>query len=282
VEPYRELGQTYGSDLRDRAMILETLVLMKEMEKAAEIAKDVARRLSAQEWMSTQTTAYALLAVTRFAGSSELSGTIDVAYSVNRTKETVAVTSLPLMQQPLALDSTATGGTLRCVNRSSGIAYVRLVMKGTPAIGQERAASEGLEMRVRYRTKDGSEADIDHIEQGADFVAEITVAAERGSGPYQQIALSHLVASGWEIRNMRFEGVSDSDESAYDYRDIRDDRVYTYFSLPSNGSKKFHAVLHATYRGKYYLPLVSAEAMYDASVTAREPGRWVEVVEPGQ
>ena len=69
--------------------------------------------------------------------------------------------------------------------------------------------------------------------------------------------------------------------SASTYEDIRDDRVYTYFDLGKNQTVTYKVILNAAYLGKYYLPLLYAEAMYDNSVTSRLPGRWVEVVAPG-
>ena len=36
--------------------------------------------------------------------------------------------------------------------------------------------------------------------------------------------------------------------------------------------------LNAAYQGRYYLPAVVCEAMYDNSISARRPGQWVEVV----
>ena len=36
--------------------------------------------------------------------------------------------------------------------------------------------------------------------------------------------------------------------------------------------------LNATYLGKFYLPTIESEAMYDNTVNARTPGFWVEVV----
>jgi len=44
------------------------------------------------------------------------------------------------------------------------------------------------------------------------------------------IALTEMVPSGWEIQNTRlFESNFGIKESTYDYRDFRDDRVNTYF-----------------------------------------------------
>jgi len=282
VAPYRGTGGSYGSDVRDRAMILETLTLLKDTEAAAGVAADLARQLTTDEWMSTQTTAYALLALTRFAGASALTGTIDIAWKVGGGKETVVSTSLPIVQRIVPMDSSLTKTTLSCTNRGAAVAWVRFITKGTPAVGEEKPAQEGMELSVRYLTKDGKDMDPSRVEQGTDFVAEVTVAFKRGKGPDDQIALSQLFASGWEIRNTRFEGTETGGEDAYTYRDFRDDRVYTYFSMAENGSRRYRTMLHASYIGSYFLPSVNVEAMYDATLNARVPGQRVEVVEPGR
>jgi len=65
IEPYRELGFTYGSDLRDRAMVLEAVVLLGLAEHVGPLAKSVSESLSKKEWLSTHETAYALLALSK-------------------------------------------------------------------------------------------------------------------------------------------------------------------------------------------------------------------------
>jgi alpha-2-macroglobulin len=59
------------------------------------------------------------------------------------------------------------------------------------------------------------------------------------------------------------------------YQDIRDDRVYTYFDLYKNETKTFRVILNAAYNGKFYLPNVSCEAMYDNEINNTKPGKWV-------
>jgi uncharacterized protein YfaS (alpha-2-macroglobulin family) len=66
--------------------------------------------------------------------------------------------------------------------------------------------------------------------------------------------------------------------SGYTYQDIRDDRVNTYFDLYTNETKTFNLLLNASYAGKYYLPAINVEAMYDKSVFARTKGQWIKVV----
>jgi hypothetical protein len=41
-------------------------------------------------------------------------------------------------------------------------------------------------------------------------------------------------------------------------------------------------MLNPSYLGKFYLPTVSCEAMYDNTINARIAGNWVEVVNNGK
>jgi hypothetical protein len=91
-----------------------------------------------------------------------------------------------------------------------------------------------------------------------------------------EMALGMVVPSGWEIRNERMSGatqIATSDE--YDYRDFRDNAVFTFFDLKK--VKTFRVALTAAYAGKYYLPDIQCEAMYDHKYLARIPGKWVSV-----
>jgi hypothetical protein len=62
---------------------------------------------------------------------------------------------------------------------------------------------------------------------------------------------------------------------AWDYQDIRDDRILTYFSLGRGASQEFRLRLTSAYAGRFYLPAVSVEAMYDPTIHARTAGRWL-------
>jgi hypothetical protein len=111
-------------------------------------------------------------------------------------------------------------------------------------------------------------------------VVKVTNTGVRGD--YRNVALAYVVASGWEIRNDRLDPSRSRATSPFDYQDVRDDRVYTYFDLTAGETKTVVVALHASYLGRFYAPLVTVEAMYDATLNARATGRWVEVVEPGQ
>jgi len=94
----------------------------------------------------------------------------------------------------------------------------------------------------------------------------------------ENIALTRMVTSGWEIRNTRlFEAGFGIKEGTYDYRDFRDDRVNTYFTLTQGQTKTFVLILNAAYKGEFYHPSVLCEAMYTPNFYARIPGKTVKV-----
>jgi uncharacterized protein YfaS (alpha-2-macroglobulin family) len=93
------------------------------------------------------------------------------------------------------------------------------------------------------------------------------------------MALAEIFPSGWEIRNQRMEdGPNVISNDTYDYQDIRDDRVYTFFYLSPQKTRTYTVQLNATYSGHFYLPAFYCEAMYDHTINARKAGKWVDVV----
>jgi uncharacterized protein YfaS (alpha-2-macroglobulin family) len=134
---------------------------------------------------------------------------------------------------------------------------------------------------VQYQTLDGDQLDPSTLEQGTDFKVLVSVQNTGRRGPYEEIALSHLFASGWEIHNQRLDPSGRQSAADVEFQDIRDDRIYTYFDLQPGETKQIEVLLNASYIVRFYQPLVEVEAMYDATINAREVGRWVRVVKPG-
>ncbi|HEV8512420.1 MAG TPA: MG2 domain-containing protein [Cyclobacteriaceae bacterium] len=275
VKPYQEMAYSYGSDARDKAVILETLVLLGEREKGFQLLKDIATSLSNDNyWMSTQSVSWCLKAVGAFAGV-EQKGELKFKYTYNG-KEVSASTGLSIAQVNLPLDKAS---NLNLTNESKGILFVRVVTEGIPARGQEESASSNLTMEVTYADTDGNPIDPTNVEQGKEFVATVSVSNPGLRGIYKNLALKQIFPSGWEINNLRLEGSEDrlkADKPTY--QDIRDDRVYTYFDLNAGQRKTFKVLLTASYAGSFYLPAVSCEAMYDHSIYSRQKGQVVNVV----
>ena len=121
------------------------------------------------------------------------------------------------------------------------------------------------------------------LEQGTDFVAEVSLTHPGIRSGYKELALTQMFPAGWEIRNLRLDNMESSRvKSQPDYQDIRDDRVYSYFSLGKGESKTFVVLLNAAYLGEFFLPAVYCEAMYDNEIHATRAGKRVKVTKQGE
>ncbi|MBN2173065.1 MAG: hypothetical protein JW731_02965 [Bacteroidales bacterium] len=277
-----KMNVTFGSSTRDRAMIIETLVIMNEKDKATPLVIKLSREISSNSWYSTQTTAYALIALTKFAGKNLTGEEMDFDYSIPGVQSSNKRTKLPFFRQDIEIIK-AVPGQVEVTNKGKSILYVKLMLEGTPLAGAETSENNKLKIKVNYTTLSGIKLDPAKIAQGTDFLAEVEVINPGVHGTYSNMALSQIFPSGWEIINTRLADFSTAyEKNIPDYLDIRDDRVYTHFGVGGNHSKNFVVMLNAAYQGRFYLPAVSCEAMYDNSIYAREVGMWVEVVKPGE
>lgn len=278
VKAYQEMSYSYGSDLRDKAIILETLLLLEDKPKSFELLKEISTSLSDPNyWMSTQTAAWCLKSAAAFA-TSEKNGSLTFSYTYNG-KQVEANTDLPVAQVQLPVD--ANGGAIKVESKSKGTLFVRLIAEGAPARGAESEEANNLNVEVTYTDVDGAIIDPSQLTQGTEFIASVTVFNPGIRGEYKNLAINQIFPSGWEINNLRFEEAESrlkADKPTY--QDIKDDRVFTYFDLKGGQRKTFKVLLTATYAGNYYLPSVSVEAMYDQAVYARKKGQPVEVVKP--
>lgn len=282
VNNYRELSYTFGSSERDEAMILETLTLLDMKTKAGMVLKEVSKNLSADRWMSTQTTAYSLIAVSKFAKTNG-GASSEMRYNVkiNNAAPLSLNTKLPVKQIDMKINTTG-AGNIAITNTGNGILFARIILEGIPETGDQTSAENDLKMEINYTTMQGEFLDISKLEQGNDFIAEVEITNPGTRGKYMQMALSQIFPSGWEIHNIRMDESESAVKSSYPtYQDIRDDRVYTYFDISPREKKTFRIVLNAAYIGRYYLPTVYCEAMYDNSINSRKPGKWVEIVKLG-
>jgi uncharacterized protein YfaS (alpha-2-macroglobulin family) len=281
VKPYRELFFTFGSDLRDRAMILEAVFALNMAEHIGPLIKSVSDSLARNEWLSTQETAFALLALARVAGDPKDATQTSFSYTWNGAAAVPVTTAKPMFQLKLPPGAKPTDWTLVVKNSGASPIYPRLILSGLPPAGRETAASNGLKLEIEYAAPAGGAANPERLEQGTDVkvVAKVTNTGVRGD--LKQLALAHVFPSGWEIHNERMDAFRRTPGSPYEYQDVRDDRVYTYFDLKSGETKSVEVLVNASYLGKYYLPMVSVEAMYDATINARVKGQWVQVAPSG-
>ena len=267
--PRPKPGITFGSDLRDQAMVLETLTLLGKRSMAAQLLPTIAARLSEDEWYSTQTTAYSLIAIAKYCGKNP-SGAKIIARATVGAKPIDVNSASYIRQLPVQFQNGVANVLVK--NNGSNTLYVRLITKGQPLAGDSLKINNNpaiLNMSVSYVTQNGSAVDITKLVQGTDFIAKVVIKNPGKRGVYTQMALSQIFPSGWEILNARMLGGEGAFKSSYaTYQDVRDDRVYTYFDIGESETLTYYVQLNASYLGRFFLPGTYAAAMYDNSITA--------------
>ncbi|MFK8037076.1 MAG: alpha-2-macroglobulin [Crocinitomicaceae bacterium] len=274
VNSYRDMGYSYGSDLRDRAMILETMIYLKDNNRAGELVLDIAKELNVG-WHSTQTRSYALLAIGKSIGSASGSKTLNCTVTINGKTEQLN-SALPMYQLEL-VNKQLKSGAVSVKNNNDRPLFVSFTQAGIPTENKIVTAEKDLEMTVNYKNLKGQSIDVSRLQQGQDFKAIVTVSHPGIRKAYQEIALNQIFPSGWQIINTRlnddFQG-----NGQIDYQDFRDDRVYSYFSLNSKETVTIEVQLNATFLGRFYQPAVFCAPMYDERISSIKAGGWVEVV----
>jgi uncharacterized protein YfaS (alpha-2-macroglobulin family) len=293
---------TFGSRLRDKGLLLQGLTLLGREAEAANMIESISADLADGRWHNTQAVAVALVAVARWA-QAKPPEPYSFEYSTGTARATRIAVDKALIVVDLPAPSSA-GTPLVVSNKSGRMLYGTVSIRGIARSGEEDAAASGLDIAVRYTDGAGAPlASVDRMIQGNDLIAEITVR-NTSKRRLTNLALSQMVPAGWEIRNERLDGgkalgtvssapraqswwwIPDGSPEAIlkeaEYVDIRDDRVLQYFSLAAGDSMQFRTRLNAAYLGRYYLPGISVEAMYDATQHARLRGQWVEVTPRGR
>ncbi len=286
VGDYREFGLTYGSTLRDRAMILYLADMMGLEVVVAKLVNELAQTLKdSRRYYSTQETAMVLLALGRYL---EKHGTPQVPAQVEMQIGSGQAAPLELTGGRCIIELTGHEGQSLILNaRTETPLYVELSSDGIPLERNIQSEHFGLSLDVEWLDEDGAVIDPVSLQQGESFWAKFTVG-KSSEEDISEIALSAVFPSGWEIDNSRLNEASrpawmeNLHLAEVDYTDIRDDRVNWFFDLPEREYNQINAYdflvrLTAVYAGKYYLPAFSAEAMYNPGYYARQPGRWVEV-----
>ena len=254
ADPY---DGTYNSPERQMAIVLMTQTLLGQREAAFRTALTMSDILKKDKWLSTQSTAWMLNTLANFASTGQTG--IDARIGREQLRSAKSIASMPLTAET------------EVKNTGTGSLYLVVSQSYTPGKGEEAEAASGLKIDVRYRDMNGAPLDPRSVAVSTDFYAVVTVTNTSGYERYADLALTHIVPAGWEI-------TSERDLSAVTYQDIRDDRVLSYFDLRSGESKEIPIKLTAAYKGRYYLPSVYCEAMYDNSVRALRKGEWIEVV----
>lgn len=261
----------YGSPTRNQAMALQVALLLNQKQAQWELAQKISEKLSINQWLSTQTTAYALQAMAKFISENKSGKQWAMAYTLGKNKKQIqSETGFA----SASISAEKGSHSLHLQNLSQQSLYAKIISSGIPPIGEEFAQQNGLHISTQFTDNKGNTISVENMQQSTSFLCKIKVK-NTTQNAIENIALTQFLCSGWEMINTRFTEYESSQE--VDYSDIRDDRVNFYFGLKPEEEKHFEIHINASYQGDYYLPGTQAEAMYNHQYQARTAGHWVKI-----
>ena len=272
-QPKRYDYYTYGSAFRNKAMALEAMVLLNDSNEN-DLARSIAKDLSSSKWFSTQETAFALLAMAKMV---EKNGGKSIMLSYKQLEKTIAIQTHPSIADR-QLSSVMAKTKTTVTNKNDNKVYIRIIQEGKLPIGDELVIKKNLSVVTEFLDGENKPLSPKELRQGTEISARITIK-NLSEDFIDNIALTQIFPSGWEIINTSFTELSGGVSGDARYKDIRDDRVNFYFDLDGKQIKTFTVKLNASYLGEYYLPGTQAEAMYDNNFLVRNKGQWIKVIQ---
>lgn len=279
----RHNSWAFYSDRRRRGMMLSTFFDLFGNDPAAEpLANRVAEGLVGQrsEYYNTQELVWGITGLGKWvqglgakgtaAGTLTADGVVidprkmktktnDKTWSLNRASEYKSLTlDIPQQAEGMWLVINSTG-----------------VRTGS----DYKVGGNGLDITRTYRNLAGEAIDLaDGKVQLGDLVYVEVELANRTGETIQNIAMVDRLPAGFEIENARLgrgfkaDWVTEDDQWAVDYLNMRDDHIEAFGSLAAGTTKDVVYTIRAVTSGKYAMPPVEAEAMYDPTLWAREKG----------
>jgi len=261
----RESGGNFNSPERGTALILATLAEVEPQNPAvAVLTQKLLDTVKIDRHGTTQDHAVALLALGKIYRREP------EARFTGKLSKGLMSTVAEFDEKGTTLDDASLAGeNLTIAIEGTGAAYYFWQVEGVPTKGGVKEHDIDLAVRRRYLDKNGQELGAEAFKQGELVVAEITLTA---SEALENVVVTDLLPGGLEIENPRlasreaFEWESEDESSTRlypSYMDLRDDRLVLFASLAENQKAVFRYALRAVTAGRFALPPIKAEAMYD-------------------
>ena len=166
---------------------------------------------------------------------------------------------------------------LNVKDAGKGRLFLVVNSEGVKANAVYQTGGKGLALTRTYKDAAGKDVDLQNVALGDVIYAKVQIT-NRSSEEVQNIALVDRFGAGFEIENPRLNRggvVTWLDRDAQwdaDHMNVRDDRLELFGTLGKGESREVVLALRAVTAGEFTMPPVEAEAMYDPTIWARQPG----------
>jgi uncharacterized protein YfaS (alpha-2-macroglobulin family) len=272
----RETGKNFNSSTRENAITLEVLnEIDPENSSIPVLVKAIAGRLKEQSYYTTQGNAYGFMALGKSLRAHQKAD-----YRGKIWWDGDLITSFDTENKIIKREG-GEGKEVKIKIEGKGPCYYYWYFSGIRRGAEIEEYERGLKVNRMYLNELGHPIRFDRIKQGDIVVAKITMTAIGGN--LDNVIITDMLPAGLEIENPRLGSRSTIDwigkkNITPDYMDIRDDRLNIYLNLPKGKTREFYYMLRAVTAGRFVLPPIKGEAMYDPFQSAVANSGMVKVI----
>ncbi|HEX5243983.1 MAG TPA: MG2 domain-containing protein, partial [Tepidisphaeraceae bacterium] len=289
----RQLSATLDSPIRLRAMWVEALLWIEPENPALpHLAQELADAGSRHQWLSTQDTAMAMLAISHYLRQNKSSESYESA-EILLDGKTIARSErgAPLVWTAASMDPEIHLGSInpnaaalppdgsklevRITGAPGAQAYISWLHSGVP-VHPPADSDQGLKVRRKYLDEHGEPIGDQPIQSGQLVQVELDL---QSGAPLENLVIEDLLPAGLEIENPRLEGQAGDGQAKHPMNkgdnafscnrvEMRDDRMVVMGQMVQAGEGRFVYTARAVTSGDFVLPPVSAECMYDLGTSS--------------
>ena len=259
-------NENYDSDLRNMALTLLAYTETDPMSaSAAASAQILLKEAEKTHYLTTQEAGMSVLALAKYfrtqPAAKEPAGSLTVgakAGAINEKERTVT-------------KSISSPSDITVSNTGKASLFASWTAEGVP-LAKVKNSDNGIEVRVKLTERNGKAAGT-KIKRGSAVTADITVKPK--AGKLREVVVTMPLPAGLEPENLKF-GANGLDGEANIRTEARDDRIIIYIGSLDKAIK-LKTVLRAVTEGRFAVPQISAECMYDPAVNSLSGGGRMEI-----
>ncbi len=260
----RELSGTYGSPLRDLALLTAVTMERGDKTQALRYMNTLVRQWRYTPWHSTQELGMALLAHAKIGSRDE--SITDLELEITEEGKETKIYKVKKNGERISIHNAVS-------IKAKKSCFLRFEATGMPKLEYLGELQKGVSLQRVMRSEQGEILSFEQMPRGNPVWVQYFVSS---SVPIRLdgMALQSLFPAGFEIVNPRLREempqwlVQESQMQDF-YMDLRDDRVNWFFSLEPYGKAIFSIQVIPTYSGKFIVPAVTLETMYSPDFVAR-------------
>jgi alpha-2-macroglobulin len=274
--PERETGGSFDSELRANALKANILLDNDPSNRQIPvILRYLADRMD--QMYSTQETAFAMLALGKAARRSATDNVTVGVFVDGKKKGEFKGKDIRFTDKEIG------SGRITLKAEGQGSVYYFWAVEGIRTRGQVPEQDANMSVRrsyFDYRSRSPIEAG--RLRQGQLIVCRLSLTGAGRS--IENVVLTDMIPAGCEIENPRLRpstalGWEVANPMDIAYMDVRDDRMILFTSLFGGGTRDFIYLMRVVNQGRFVLPPVTAEAMYDPAYSSTH-GAGVVTVSP--